>query len=433
MVPSILIAAITVVLMILAILFFPKIRVGRVGFDVYPVVTLIGAAAALLSGYADIGKVASALVADTAVNPLKILTLFISMTLLSIFLDEAGFFSYLAVCALRRAKNSQYALFFILYFTVSVLTVFTSNDIVILTFTPFICFFAARAGIDPKPYLFAEFVAANTWSALLVIGNPTNIYLATSNGIGFFPYFFTMAFPTVAAGAVSLLVLFLIFRRTLKTKIEAHAGEARLRDKTMTAAGIVHLGACTVCLAVGSYVGIEMWYVCLFFALSLFITVGIISAARRKRPGILLICLRRAPWQIVPFLLSMFVLILMLDENGVTGRLGALFSGGNTVFTYGLSSFFASNVINNIPMSVLFSSITSPLTGAVRAQAVYASILGSNIGAFFTPLGALAGIMWSSILRKYGIRFSTLDFIRYGAPVALPSILCSLLALAVVL
>ena len=102
------------------------------------------------------------------------------MTVLSVFLDEVGFFGYIAAFALKKAGRSRKRLFFYLYITVSVLTVFTSNDIIILTFTPFICYFAKSAKIDPVPYLFAEFIAANTWSMALIIGNPTNIYISSA-------------------------------------------------------------------------------------------------------------------------------------------------------------------------------------------------------------------------------------------------------------
>ena len=75
---------------------------------------------------------------------------------------------------------------------VAILTIFTSNDIVILTFTPFICYFSKNAKINPIPYLVAEFAAANTYSMMLIIGNPTNIYLATSASIDFISYFNTI-------------------------------------------------------------------------------------------------------------------------------------------------------------------------------------------------------------------------------------------------
>ena len=77
-------------------------------------------------------------------------------------MDCAGFFRYLATAVLQRQNASQLRLFVLLYALVSVLTVFTSNDIIVLTFTPFICYFARDAKIDPIPYLICEFVAANT-------------------------------------------------------------------------------------------------------------------------------------------------------------------------------------------------------------------------------------------------------------------------------
>ena len=67
------------------------------------------------------------------------------MTILSIYLDEFGFFRYLANIALLKARTSQRKLFVYLYVTVAVLTVFTSNDVIILSFTPFICYFAKNA------------------------------------------------------------------------------------------------------------------------------------------------------------------------------------------------------------------------------------------------------------------------------------------------
>jgi hypothetical protein len=90
-----------------------------------------------------------------------------------------------------------------LYITVAILTVFTSNDIIILSFTPFVCYFAKNAHIDPMPYLAAEFIAANTWSMALIIGNPTNIYLVTATGGDFVSYAKVMLIPTLVAGVVS--------------------------------------------------------------------------------------------------------------------------------------------------------------------------------------------------------------------------------------
>ena len=439
MIPTVLIAAAACLLMILSILFFPKMRLGRCVLDTYWPITLGGAALLLLLGLADPQAILSALTADTAVNPVKILVLFLSMTLLSVFLDELGFFRYLAAVALKRARGGQTSLFLILYLLVSVLTVFTSNDVIILSFTPFICYFAKNADISPMPYLAAEFVAANTWSMALVIGNPTNIYLATGAGIDFLAYLKVMLLPTLLAGTVAFFALFLLFRKKLTAPMSAECTEERIEDVPLFILGITHLGACTLLLAVGSYIGLEMWLVSLFAVVSLFILALAVSLWRRLRhgqgailPRELKSCLRREPWQLVPFVLSMFVMIAALSEAGATDAIAALLGDGHTVLSYGTVSFLSANLVNNIPMSVLFERVI-PMGEAFSEAAVYATVIGSNLGAFLTPIGALAGIMFSSLLAKQGVRFGYLDFLKLGVTVAIPTLCAALFGLSLVL
>ena len=423
---TIAISAVTCLLMVLAVLFLPKLRLGKLSVSTYWVITLTGAAVLLLTNRVDFSTVTAALLADTAINPVKILVLFISMTILSIFLDELGFFRFLANFALKRAGKSQLKLFMFLYITVSVLTVFTSNDIIILSFTPFICYFAKNAKISPMPYLAAEFVAANTWSMALIIGNPTNVYLVTAAGGDFVSYLQVMLLPALAAGAVAFAFLFLCFRKKLSDPICAEPEDVKLTDKFSLWVGIIHLAVCTVLLAVGSYIGIEMWLVSAMAAVSLFLWILISSAIRRTRPSALLSCLKRAPWELIPFILSMFVMVEALNANGITDALFHLMGEDLPVWKYGISSFLACNLINNIPMSVLYSSI---LDGAASQAAVYATVVGSNLGACLTPIGALAGIMWSSILKEHGLKFGYADFLKIGVTVAIPALLGALLML----
>jgi arsenical pump membrane protein len=56
-------------------------------------------------------------------------------------------------------------------------------------------------------------------------------------------------------------------------------------------------------------------------------------------------------------------------------------------------------------------------------EKMYSTIIASNIGAYFTPIGALAGIMWMGILNKTGIKFGFKEFLKYGVIIA-PIIIC---------
>lgn len=425
---SLVIAGITAVMIILSVLFFPEIKIGKIKLGSYWIVALIGAAFMLILNIVSVEEVIKEITADTAVNPLKILALFLSMTLFSVYLDELGFFSYLSEKALVVAKNSQKKLFLCLYLTVSVLTVFTSNDIIILTFTPFICAFCKRSGIDPKPYLFSEFVAANTWSMALLIGNPTNIYIGGSSGLTFFGYFSVMILPTIASGTVSFLILYLLFKKSLCKKAEIdNVKTAEIKDKFLLYIGLAALISCIILLAVSSYINIESWIICVsLFVVELLITV-IYLVVKRRGAGFILSVIKRAPYELIPFILSMFVIVSSLKSSGATEILKSFLDGFDEIFSYGISSFLCSNLINNIPMSVLFSTVT------VSAKSTYATIIGSNLGAIFTPVGALAGIMWSGLLKKNGIKFSFRDFIVYGAAVSVPSLITCLAVLGLVL
>lgn len=430
MLSTIIIASVSCLALICTVIFKPEVTIKRIAIPLYPIVAFIGAVLMLAITPLTIDDCINGVLGAGAVNPLKILVLFISVTAISIFLDEGGFFEFLAKKILGRAGGNQRRLFFLLYVTVSVLTVFTSNDIIILTFTPFIIYFCKSAGIKAFPYLMAEFVAANTWSMMLVIGNPTNIYLATTADIDFFTYAKIMAVPTALSGSVSAAVLYLLFRKQLKQPFVCKREDAPLKDKSMCILGGVMLAVCTVGLAISNFIHVEMWLECVICLGVLILTALIISAAKRKKPAIVGRTLVRLPYALIPFVLSMFIISLALDKSGVSAVVAKALSG-NELVLYGISSFIASNLVNNIPMSIIFSSMI--LSGGAGEGAVFASIIGSNLGAILTPIGALAGIMFSSICKKHGERVSVLKFIGYGSCVSIVSLTVALSSLSLML
>ena len=219
MIPTIIISSITMIILITTIIIKPSITIKlkhkELTFQTFWMVCLVGAIVLLITGLVSKNSLKELTNFSEPMNPFKILILFISISILSIILEEAGFFELCAVHTLKKVKNSQKKLFCLLYLVVTILTMFTSNDIIILTFTPFICYFTKRKKINPIPYLVGEFVGANTLSLMFIIGNPTNIYLATYYEIGFFEYFKVMAVQTVALSISALLLVYLIFSRDL--------------------------------------------------------------------------------------------------------------------------------------------------------------------------------------------------------------------------
>lgn len=418
--------------LILLVLCKPTVTIKHKTFSIYHLPALAGGIFLLVSGTLTVKESWSGLTASGDMNPLKILSLFISLTFLSVYLDELGFFKKIASMFLKKTKGSQKKLFFAIYALVSVLTVFTSNDIVVLTFTPFICFFCKEERVSPVPYLVGEFVAANTWSMALMIGNPTNIYLSSVCGIGFFEYFSVMWLPTLLAGVCAFFVLVLLFRKQLSKEVSPTPEEVEVWDKGLLVIGVIHLGACIVALALSSYLSFPMWLLSVGFAASLIVCTYIYSASKKKISRgnfVLAASFKRAPWTLVPFVLSMFLIVSALQKYGVTEKIASLLDGEHALFKYGVASFLSSNAINNIPMSVLFGGVLTENSGLA---AVYATIIGSNLGAYLTPVGALAGIMWTGLLKRYEVKFSFRDFIFYGAILSVPALLAALFGLWIV-
>lgn len=415
--------------LIVSVLLKPSVPIGKRSVSIYWIPAFLGGIFLLCSHTLTIRETWSGLTASGEMNPLKILALFISLTFLSVYLDELGFFRKLASVLLEKTKGSQMKIFLCLYVLVSFLTVFTSNDIVVLTFTPFICCFCKEEKVSPVPYLVGEFVAANTWSMMLLIGNPTNIYLSSACGVGFFEYLSVMWFPTVLSGVAALGVLLLLFKRKLSEPVSPDPERVEIWDGGLLVIGVAHLALCVVALALSSYLSFPMWLAGVGFAVSLVVCAVVYSAIRRKiHRGnfVLLASVKRAPWSLAPFVLSMFVLVLSLQKYGVTGKIADLLGGEFSLVKYGVASFLASNIVNNIPMSVLFGGVLG--SGADMA-AVYATVIGSNLGAYLTPVGALAGIMWTGLLKRYEVQFTFRDFIKYGFVLAIPALFAALFGL----
>lgn len=232
-------------------------------------------------------------------------------------------------------------------------------------------------------------------------------------------------FQLLLGGLTSLAVLFLVFRKQLAMPISTTENNenAPQVSKVPMLVAILHLAVGIILLAISDVLGAEMYLICLVLALSLTVFDLVYDLITMHTAKPVLSSLKKEPYELVPFVLSMFVIVLALKNSGATDILSTLFVSNTKVdgIVFGFLSTISANLLNNIPMSVLFEKIIS----SQSLPAVYGSIIGSNIGAFLTPVGALAGIMWSKILTKYGIEMPFKKFVFYGVIIAIPTLIAS--------
>jgi Na+/H+ antiporter NhaD/arsenite permease-like protein len=197
-----------------------------------------------------------------------------------------------------------------------------------------------------------------------------------------------------------------------------------LTDRAGAVYGVAVLATCLVLLSLAPVLGWRMAWITLAAALAM-VAKDARMDLQRRAPGNLPNVLSRVPWRVLPFVLGMFVLVEQLDQ---AGWLGLVASGlGAMVATLPLPlaivamvtiSAAACNLMNNQPMTIFFTrSLQSPAFAAnpvTTGALMFALVLGSNFGANFTLIGALAGIMWVSILRVKGVIITHGQFARAG-------------------
>lgn len=81
-------------------------------------------------------------------------------------------------------------------------------------------------------------------------------------------------------------------------------------------------------------------------------------------------------------------------------------------------------------MTVAYVPVISGLAGKARLAAILSTTVGSNLGANLTPIGALAGIMWMSILGNKDFHISFREFTWYGILVTPLTLITCLAVLA---
>ncbi len=356
----------------------------------------------------------------------NVVVILATLMVISSLLDDYGFFEYVATRAIRASKNSGKRLFLYTYLVVSAVSFFAGNDVVILTTTPIILIFCRNARIDPKPYMFASFFAANTFSMPLYIGNLTNILIGDSLRLDYFGFTRYMLLPTIVASVVNYSLLKYIFRKDIPESFGLHDnGKISIGNKSLVALGLSVLLGVIVLGGVANYMKIPLSIVTLGGALILLVS--------ERRIGHRL---KRVSWNVVLFVIGLFIVVKGLEVSGVAEAAGEfMFShiGNNLAvasFSVSLLSAFMCNLVNNIPMTAMMLSIIHHASVSQQTIFGYALVIGSNLGANFTTFGALAGILWLESARRYGWSTTMTDLLKIGLIVTPIAILGASITLA---
>ncbi|PLR29212.1 arsenic transporter [Chimaeribacter arupi] len=394
---------------------------------------IIGAALALLTGVVHPGDIPA--VWQIVWNATAT---FIAVIIISLLLDESGFFEWAALHVSRWGGGKGRLLFTYIVLLGAAVAALFANDGAALILTPIVIAMLLALGFSAAAtlaFVMAAGFIADTSSLPLIVSNLVNIVTADFFKLGFSEYASVMVPVNIASVAATLAMLHLFFRKDIPAAYDLaklKAPREAIRDiRTFKTGWLVLL------LLLAGFFGLEP----LGVPVSLVAAVAAFILWLVARKGQVIDTnkvLKGAPWQIVIFSLGMYLVVYGLRNAGLTDYLSAALNRfaehgvwGATLGTGFLTAFLAS-VMNNMP-TVLVGALSidgSTAQGVVKEAMIYANIIGCDLGPKITPIGSLATLLWLHVLAQKNITVSWGYYFRVGIVMTLPVLFVTLAALA---
>jgi len=401
-------------------------RVGGLRFD-HAGAALVGAGLVLLTGL-----VPPDLALQTIERLIHPAITIVSLMVITLVAEEAGLLRLVTDWVARAARGNGQRLFMLIFVVGAGVGMIFTNDAAILIFTPLVYTLVERIGgdewpLDHKlPFYFAVLYVGNLVGAF-VISNPINIIVASVFQIGFLEYAAWMFLPAIASMVVSYVGLRIAFRGRIPRRFVFAAPPVQVADPAMAvASGAVLLLTLLGFFAQG-FSGVPIWMVALASAL-------ILLSIHRARGWAVGTVIRGVGWDVIVFVMGMFLVAMGVRNAGLTDTLGTFImdlAGGSVPLLKAVTGFtaaFCSSIMNNHPTAGMMIWVIEDF-GLPRHETnllVYSALIGGDLGPKMLPVGSLAAMMWFRMLRARGVEVSYLQYIRIGVPVTLAAIAVSI-------
>ena len=357
---------------------------------------------------------------------------FIGIIILSMVLDEIGFFEWAALKMAKFSNGDGLKMFIYSILLGAFVSALFANDGAALILTPILLAKMRILQLNIKTivaFLLAGGFISDSASLPFVFSNLTNIVTANYFSIGFVEYFLNMIIPFIVSVVVSILFLWLLLRKDIPKTVDI----SLLKDPKSVIKNMKLFYFSWVFLAIllaGYFIGDAYDLPISIFALGGGIIFLIIATMSKTVEPIRII--KEAPWQVVWFSIGLYIVVYGLKNAGLTDYLTIVLKDlslrGDTIAVVGTGfiAAFLSAIMNNMP-TIMIMDIAMHDIG--NQAMIYANIVGCNLGPKMTPFGSLATLLWLHVLSKKGVKIGFWQYSKFGLIVTLPVLFIVLLTL----
>ncbi|WP_066356241.1 arsenic transporter [Aliarcobacter skirrowii] len=357
---------------------------------------------------------------------------FIGIIILSLVLDEIGFFEWAALKMAKFSNGSGLKMFIYSILLGAFVSALFANDGAALILTPILLAKMRILQLNLKTiiaFLLAGGFISDSASLPFVFSNLTNIVTANYFSIGFAQYFFDMIIPFIVSVIASTIFLWLILRKDIPKTVDItllKEPKSVIKNMKLFYFSWVFLAFLLCAYFLGDAYDLPISIFALGGA-TIFLIIATISKSVEP-----LKIIKEAPWQVVWFSIGLYIVVYGLKNAGLTDYLAIILKDlalrGETIAVLGTGfiAAFLSAIMNNMPTIMIMDIALNDIQNQAM---IYANIVGCNLGPKMTPFGSLATLLWLHVLAKKGVKISFAQYSKFGLIITPPVLFIVLLAI----